>query len=165
MATPTSLPASFVDGNVLNASELNNLRGAFRVLQVVTATYSTQTTSSSNVFADTGLTASITPSATSNKILVVVQQAGCGKTSSDTEAQFQLLRGATNISTFATQIGLTSSSATNIVGTQGVIYLDSPATTSSTTYKTQFRSVANTANAVVQSNGCMSTIALLEISA
>jgi hypothetical protein len=165
MATPTSLPATFVAGDVLTAAQMNDLRGAFRVLQVVTATYSTQTTSSSNAFADTGLTASITPSATSSKILVVVQQAGCGKSASDTEAQIKLLRGATDISTFASQVGLTGSAATNIVGTQGVIYLDSPATTSSTTYKTQFRSVANTASAVVQGNGCMSTIALLEISA
>jgi hypothetical protein len=165
MATPTSLPATFVAGDVLTAAQMNNLRGAFRVLQVVTATYATQTSSSSSTFADTGLTASITPSATSSKILVIVQQAGCGKTSSDTEEQLQLLRGATSISTFATQVGLTSSTATNIVGTQGVIYLDSPATTSSTTYKTQFRSVANSAQAIVQANGCMSTIALLEISA
>jgi exosome complex RNA-binding protein Rrp4 len=165
MATPTTLPSTFTAGQVLTAAQMNNLRGAFRVLQVVTATYSTQTDSSSSTFADTGLTASITPSATSSKILVVVQQAGCGKVSSDTELQLQLLRGATSISTFATQVGLTSSTAVNIVGTQGTIYLDSPATTSSTTYKTQMRSVANTSKATTQANGCMSTIALLEISA
>lgn len=165
MATPTTLPATFVSGNTLTASEMNNLRGAFRVLQVVAATYSTQTQSASSTFADTGLTASITPSDTSSKILVIVQQAGCGKTGSDTECQIKLLRGATDISTFATQIGLTSSNANNVVGTQGVAYLDSPATTSATTYKTQFRSVGNTANAVVQANGCMSTIILMEISA
>ena len=120
MATPTTLPASFSAGAVLTAAQMNNLRGAFRVLQVVGATYSTQTSSSSSTFADTGLTASITPSATSSKILVFVQQAGCGKTSSDTECQLKLVRGVTDISTFATQVGLTSSNASNIVGTQGV---------------------------------------------
>jgi hypothetical protein len=46
--------------------------GSGAVLQVVNATYSTYTSSSSSTFADTGLTASITPSATSSKILVIV---------------------------------------------------------------------------------------------
>jgi hypothetical protein len=44
MATPTTLPASFVAGNILTAAQLNNLRGAFRVLQVVQATDATLTT-------------------------------------------------------------------------------------------------------------------------
>ena len=164
MATPTTLPASFSAGAVLTAAQMNNLRGAFRVLQVVAATYSTQTVSSSSTLADTGLTASITPSATSSKILVIVQQAGCGKTASDTECEISLLRGVTNISTFG-RCGLTSSTANNIAGTQGTAYLDSPATTSSTTYKTQFKSTAATGSAYVQQSGSMSTIILMEISA
>jgi hypothetical protein len=44
--------------------------GFGKVLQVVTATYSTQATTSSTTFADSGLTASITPSSASNKVLV-----------------------------------------------------------------------------------------------
>jgi hypothetical protein len=42
MATPTTLPASFVAGSILTAAELNDLRGAFRVLQVVNATIQLQ---------------------------------------------------------------------------------------------------------------------------
>ena len=38
MATPTTLPAAFVSGAILTADQMNNLRGAFRVLQVVTST-------------------------------------------------------------------------------------------------------------------------------
>lgn len=165
MATPTALPSSFTAGDVLTAANMNLLRGAFRILQVVAATHSTQSLSSSSTFADTGLTASITPGSSSSKVLVIVQQAGCGKTSSDTECQLQLLRGSTSISTFASQIGLTSSTANNISGTQGCVILDSPNTTSSTTYKTQFRSVSNTANAVTEANGCESSIVLMEVSA
>ena len=37
MATPTTLPATFVSGNVLEALQLNDLRGAFRVLQTVSS--------------------------------------------------------------------------------------------------------------------------------
>lgn len=178
VCTSSNRPANPYDGMMIYETDTNLVRiwngtawktlaysdytsGA--VLQVATATYSTQTTSSSSTFSDTGLSASIAPISTSHKVLVIVQQAGCGKTGSDTECQLQLLRGSTSISTFATQVGLTSSTANNIVGTQGVVYLDSPSTTSSTTYKTQFRSVGNTANAVVQGNGCMSTITLMEI--
>lgn len=71
MATPTTLPSTFVAGNVLTAAEMNNLRGAFRVLQVVSTakddTFSTTSTSLTDV---TGLSVSITPSATSSKVLV-----------------------------------------------------------------------------------------------
>ena len=47
--------------------------GGGKILQVVNATYSTQTTSSSSTYADTGLSASITPSSSSSKVLVIVQ--------------------------------------------------------------------------------------------
>ncbi len=80
MATPTTLPAAFVSGAVLTADQMNNLRGAFRVLQVVSATTATAVTNNTNVQADTGLTATITPQSTSSKILVMVSQAGCEKT-------------------------------------------------------------------------------------
>jgi hypothetical protein len=39
MAAVTPLPATFVSGDVLTAAQMNDLRGAFRVLQVVSATY------------------------------------------------------------------------------------------------------------------------------
>ena len=41
MATPTNLPASFVAGAILTAAQQNDLRGAFRVLQVVQGTTTT----------------------------------------------------------------------------------------------------------------------------
>ena len=49
--------------------------GGGKILQVVTATTSTQATNTSQTFADTNLTASITPSATSSKILIMISQA------------------------------------------------------------------------------------------
>ena len=44
-------------------------------------------------------------------------------------------------------------------------YLDSPNTTSARTYKTQFRSRANTADVTVQFNSATSFITLMEIGA
>lgn len=133
------------------------------VLQVVNATYSTQTSSSSSSYADTGLTASITPTSSSNKILVLVDVAGVYKFSSDTGCSLKLLRGATDLIVFAEEAGYTGSVLTNLVGTQSCNYLDSPATTSATTYKVQFKSAANSATVRVQGISATSTITLMEI--
>ncbi len=165
MATPTSLPATFVAGDVLTAAQMNNLRGAFRVLQVVNATYGTQTASSSSTYADTGLTATITPSSTSSKILVLVNQAGCGKDTGNTYLKLKLLRGATDIAFFEQYGAFTNNTGFNSIGSCSTSYLDSPATTSATTYKTQFSSNNNVANVFVQTNSSLSTITLMEISA
>jgi hypothetical protein len=165
MATPTTLPAAFVAGNVLTAAQLNDLRGAFRVLQVVSATTTTETSSATNVFVDTTLTVTITPSSTSSKILVMVSQNGCIKFSSDTELTLKLLRGATDLATFCTKGGLTSSAANNGFGSASHVYLDTPATTSATTYKTQMRSQANTATVRTQDSSAQSGIVVMEISA
>jgi hypothetical protein len=59
----------------------------------------------------------------------------------------------------------TNSTAYNAVGTVGTTYLDSPATTSSTTYKVQYCSAANVAQVQVNAGGGTSTITLMEIAA
>ena len=171
MATPTTLPATFVAGDVLTAAQQNALRGAFRVLQVVQATYGSEVSSSSVTPADTGLTATITPSATSSKILVIVNQSGVQKTAGNAgnAVSLQLMRGATNIHQFATGVGYTNST---VIATDAVsaTYLDSPSTTSATTYKTQFNNSLGSVAAVgvqksVGAGVPVSTITLMEISA
>ena len=167
MATPTTLPAAFTSGAVLTSTQMNNLRGAFRIMQVVWGNYSVQTISSSATFADTGLTASITPSSTSSKILVIVTQAGVLKNTgtSDNACNLKLVRGATDLSLLS-EIGKTNSNILNIVGSASITYLDSPATTSATTYKTQFASHLGAANgAFVQYNNNTSNLILMEVSA
>jgi hypothetical protein len=142
--------------------------GGGKVLQVIQATTVTEVSNSTNTYTDTGLTATITPSSATSKVLVLVSQNGCSKTSanSDNAIQLRLLRGATNIIDFAT-FGLLTNSALRLNGTSfSVDYLDSPATTSATTYKTQFNCQNNSAAVLVQSVGTpRSTITLLEIGA
>lgn len=135
------------------------------VVQVVNATNNTNTTSSSSTFADTGLTASITPVSSSNKILVLITHNGCGKSTNDTALQLKLLRGATDLIQFEKFAGATSSSAQNNFGTVAINYLDSPATTSSTTYKTQLSSFSNNATVYVNTGTIYSSITLMEIKA
>jgi hypothetical protein len=138
------------------------------VLQVVNATYSTQTLSTSSTYADTGLTASITPKFSTSKILVLVNQNGLSKkgTSSAFNAlNMQLLRGTTVLAKIAGGYGYTGTLLENATGQCSTSYLDSPATTSSTTYKTQFAADQNVDGVLVQNNSSVSTITLLEIAA
>jgi hypothetical protein len=135
------------------------------VLQVVQGTTSTEVSSSTSTYIDTGLTASITPSSSSSKILVLVSQNGIQKRTTDTYMGLQLQRGGSSIAQIATGAAGTGTTAINDVGTVAIDYLDSPATTSSTTYKTQFRSTANSAICFVQKDSVVSTITLMEIAA
>jgi hypothetical protein len=132
------------------------------VLQVVQGTYATQTTTGTNTFVDTGLTASITPSNSSNKILVVVSHPMCIKTTANGAVALRILRGATNIYS-ATGNGLYSGTAIDLYGGFSFSYLDSPSTASSTTYKTQFASNQNSGTVYVQGDSFTSTIILMEI--
>ena len=165
MAAVTTLPATFVAGNVLTAAQQNALRGAFRVLQVVQGTTSTQVTSSTNTYVTTGLTATITPSSTSSKILCIVQQNGAGKESTNTFVLLRLYRGASSISQIEGYGAFDNTTGINYVGTMGTVFLDSPATVAATTYTTYIASGANSALVSVQANSGNSTIILMEISA
>ena len=143
--------------------------GGGKVLQVVNVVYGTFATTSSTTFADTGLTASITPSSASSKILVMVHQNGTMKDTSNLAGQLQLLRNSTVITYIGSRIGLNASSNQNGVGTVSTTYLDSPATTSSTTYKTQFAVSSAAAQLIFQGTfggvASESTITLMEIGA
>ena len=136
-----------------------------KILQVINAAYSTVATNNTSTFADTGLTATITPSSITSKILVFVALNGVGKASSDTSVETQLLRDAVVLAKTSVFASLSTSSAQTGVGGIPVTYLDSPATTSATTYKMQFRSWANSARARVQEESATSTITLMEVAA
>jgi len=140
--------------------------GGGKVLQVVMGTYSTQTSSSTSTYVDTGLSATITPTSTANKILVLLSQCANDKEgAADTGMDVQLLRGSTVISVCGYRAGrIVGNTASHFFGTVSTNYLDSPATTSATTYKSQFRSNSNVASVNTQYNNSMSTMILMEIS-
>ena len=165
MATPTALPAAFVAGDVLLAEQLNDVRGAFRVLQVVTGTTTTSTSSSTATMADTTLTATITPSDSSSNVLVFANHPGCKKAAGNVNNALllKLFRGATLLA-FNNSIGADGTTAELIFSTS-FVYLDSPATTSATTYKTQFSNAVVAASVSVQLASTPSNIILMEISA
>ena len=147
------------------AGTVDTLQRAGNVLQVVYGTTSTIVQSSTSTYIDTGLSASITPSSTSSKILVIVDQNGCGK-SGDTFLQALLVRNTTNLIQFGYPAGFDNTTGYNVIGSMSCTYLDSPATTSSVTYKTTFSSSNNISFVQLQWNSLVaSTITLLEIAA
>ena len=134
------------------------------VLQVVQGTTSTSTSNSTTTYADTNLTATITPTSATSKILVLIQHPQNSKSAGNTEngLGFRVLRGATVVATWTTVLGYTGL-ATDLYFGSSFNYLDSPATTSATIYKTQFKNNAAAATVGVQAQSATSTIILMEI--
>ena len=175
-ATAADTPARLAvgaNGTVLTAdsAESTGLKWATpaaggKVLQVVFASTNTTTTSSSRTFIDTTLTANITPTSATSKVLVLVSQNGTqkGNQNADNCIRLMLVRGATDLIQFAHALTY-NNVAGPLVGAASVCYLDTPATTSATTYKTQFSNDSNGASVLVQAGSTNSTITLLEIGA
>jgi hypothetical protein len=141
--------------------------GGGKVLQVVQATTSTAAANSTTTYEDTNLTKAITPSAATSKVLVIVHQNGTTKSNGnvDNANYLKLVRGVTDLTTFGASVGFTSTAIYNYVGSCSTAYLDSPNTTSETTYKTQFRNDVAAAAVGVQTGSATSTITLMEIGA
>jgi hypothetical protein len=182
-ATAADTPARLAvgaNGTVLTAdsAEATGLKWAAaggKILQVVQATTTTAMTSTSTSFADSNLSGTITPSATSSKVLVLVSQhLRVYRGSQFQGGSWQLLRGASAILTYnyATSQGFMMIEAngatdTSLVQVGNMTYLDSPSTTSATTYKTQI-AVGNTASSGfmrAQGDSLTSTITLIEVGA
>lgn len=136
---------------------------AGNVLQVVNSQYSTQTGNNTSTFADTGLSASITPKFSTSKILVCATISSLYKDTNNTYIELRLLRGSTAISNMELYGAMTVSGASNDSASSTLDYLDSPNTTSSTTYKVQFRSANNIGFCFVHTAGSVSSITLMEI--
>ena len=143
------------------------------MLQVVYNSYSTTTSISSNgSFRDTGLSATITPTLATSKVLIFTNiPIQWTRPARDGGLMVRLLRGSTSV--FEPSSGTTeffyfdASTGGNVLMQMqaGLQYLDSPATTSATTYKQQFNNTYGTSTAVAQPNSITSTMILLEIGA
>jgi hypothetical protein len=147
------------------------------VIQVVSATHSILVATTSTTFTDTGLTATITPSSATSKILVLVTQPTYIVRNNDSVGilGLKLLRNSTDIYTPFPNSRGGFTALTVTAGDMAVVVnmtkLDSPATTSAVTYKTQIKvrtasaSAAAYANAESAASNAESTITLMEIAA
>tara|TARA_B100000575_G_scaffold194597_1_gene157223 strand:- start:917 stop:1417 length:501 start_codon:yes stop_codon:yes gene_type:complete len=133
----------------MSTLRVDNLRGQTAdgtnryVVQVVSETITAQlngSVGSAGTYIDTGITATITPTSTSNTILVSFTIGATGSNSTS-DAVFRLVRGSTNIAqgssgTYTGTVAVRTLNA-ELSSTPSITHLDSPATTSATTYKVQ----------------------------
>jgi len=109
------------------------------VLQLVTGTSNTQVGIGPSSYGDAGLSATITPKSSSSKVLVLAQINWYNVSTNKTT--FNLVRGSTQIN----ETNPLGGDANNLDGGHFLTVLDSPATTSATTYKVQFKTNASAA--------------------
>jgi len=167
-ATTDTLTNKSIAATQLTGTIAASALPAGSVLQVVNSSTATIASNNTSTFVTTNLSASITPRSASSKILVLANVVGVTKASSNTNVMLRLYRGASSIIGFEDYAAHTSSVSTNSVGSCSTTYLDSPATTSATTYTVYFASAANTGTAYVQNYyvtqaNATSTITLMEI--
>ena len=153
------------DGGVLKRLDASLVGGGGKVLQVISATDSTQrtTTSTSFVTASNTLAANITPSATSSKVLILVNSTCYNSASVYT--YYTIFRDSTNVASNSSVNELTAQygiSGTNI-SPLSIKFLDSPNTTSQITYQAYMKVQNSTGYFNV--NGNTGSIILMEIGA
>ena len=135
-----------------------------KVLQVVTNTVATNTSTSSGSYVTTGIAVSITPIFSTSKVLVTITGGQCDYNA--TQAIFTIYRGGTDLALNAYGFSCFYSSAAGEMQTPlSGQYLDSPATTSSTTYTIYFKKGAGSGTVYIGTNGNSVTISAMEIAA
>ena len=134
------------------------------VLQVVQASLvGTAISTSSTSFVTTGFSVSITPQSTNSKILAMIN-GGCGYTGSSGQALYSTIyRGGTNLGDATYGLERIYAAGTATLAPHSMSILDSPSTTSSTTYTAYFRSAGGTVDFSNTDRGTV-TFTLLEIS-
>ena len=133
------------------------------VLQVVSATYATDTTTTSTSYVATGLLASITPTSSSSKIFIATTFPVYATVAS-LSSYLTLYRGASNLFNSEGAFRLENGAGGTL--TAGAIsYFDSPATTSSTTYQVYFKSQSSSLTTRICLGNATAVITLMEIAA
>lgn len=137
------------------------LMGSGSVLQVVSSTYATQTSIATNTWTNTGLTVSIIPKSATSKIYIVATV--MGYVPSGRNLKLTLNRGSTNLGDASYGMSTVYGSASGVQGACAVSYLDSPATTSSTSYTLAI--AAELSTTYICFNGEKASITVMEIAA
>ena len=139
------------------------------VVQVVSTTYNTTQSATSTTWVDTGLTASITPTSASNKILVMISGSMYNNAAA-AHAALTVFRGNSSTGTnldpngaagigFGSAYGDGTAMKANVVG----FVLDSPSTTSSTTYTAAIRRDGTSTTIYLNVNQDAASLTLMEI--
>jgi hypothetical protein len=159
-----TLPASTGTVALTGAAVTSSQLPTGTVLQVIQGTASNQDSTTSNSFVATSLSASITPKFSTSKILIqvssVVTNTGNG------QGNFTIYRGGTNLGgggAGQASLQMFYSSSGYQFGPCTILYLDSPATTSSTTYQVYFKTQSGGTTTVFGTTNVTESIILMEV--
>lgn len=125
------------------------------VLQVVQGSLGSEFATSSNSYADTGLSVSITPSSTSNKVFIFASlgSAFIGQSSGhDAQGFFQIVRGSTSRYEAKYRSYDYGGSGSFLIAPLFMSFIDSPSTTSATTYKIQAKLIGGDSIRLAEGN-------------
>jgi hypothetical protein len=156
-----------VNSNVITVPAGHKLYAPGHIVQVVSASYSTPVTNNSGTYVSTGLSATITPSSTSSKVMVLARTI-TNNPNNASVATFTVFRGTVAGTDLApTSAGISyiyTSAAANLAGEAQVQLVDSPNTTSAQTYTFAFKNVTGATGAIsAQSGSTLGSIILMEI--
>ena len=135
---------------------------AGKVIQIVSATTSSSTTISGQTFTSTALTANITPSSASNKIIVWCLGGEADTSASGRGMQPSIFRDSTNIGNGTAGMNTIYAADSRIQGNPTVGIIDSPSSTSQITYTLKIKGSA-AGNVIFNANTCQATIILMEV--
>ena len=132
-------------GTIALQNQLSGLASASMptgsVLQIVSSIHSTDTSTSSTSFVTTGHSVTLTPSSTSSKVYVTLQGGG-GWVAAGSWLKQTIYRNSTDIGNAQFFTAYSSSGDQNVSHSMAI--LDSPSTTSATTYTIYFRTNTGT---------------------
>ena len=177
VCTSTTRPSNPYDGMVIYETDTDKVAVydvnawvyktaasvAGSIVQVVSATSATVTTTTSTSYVTSGLSASITPSLATSKVMIFVSGAFYNN-AANAEIYATVFRGTvagTNLATTA-NIGFATVFPV-VVGNGSFTYLDSPNTTSAQTYTVGIRSAGGSATAAWAQQGGTTVITLMEV--
>ena len=137
-----TLPSGGSVGQIIKKDSSNNAAwGADvggKVLQVVSSNTSTQGSTTSTTYVDTGVAVTITPTQANSKILIIASiGGGTSHNTYNTAISFALHRDTTHLTNIFSPDAANYSA--DIGSTGSINYLDSPNTTSAKTYKVKYR--------------------------
>jgi len=140
-----------------------------KVLQVIHSSYDAYTTTNSTSYITSNITATITPTSSSNKILILTNILGVGASTAMDNARYKLVRNdTTDLKEFDDAAGYSNSAATQ-AGSSHFNYLDSPSATTEIRYRIYWKMRSGTSvffnNYAGADNVTTSTMTLMEIKA
>ena len=165
LAAPTGFDLKIAAGETLDLKSQGTVTmPTGSVLQVVSMETTALNATSSTSYVDSTITLAITPSATSSKVLVMYEVNGIAKDVTDAKVQILLTRNSTGLKAISDVL---ADGITEDRSHQAGFDLDSPSTTSATTYKIQYKRVSGSGNVninkVSSTAQTTSSITLMEI--